>query len=350
MNFTQLLFYPMSLIYSFIIKTRNYFFNKGIFKVGRVKSKVISVGNISVGGTGKTPTVIYITKLLQQKGLSTAVLSRGYRRKTNGYRFVSDGKKIFESVENSGDEIILVAEECNTIAAVCENRFVGAKKIIEQANPDVIILDDAYQHRWIHRDLNILLFDQRFLGDNKTYQQKMLPIGLLREPFSESKRADMIVINRKFSEAKQINNSITKYFGDIPVFYVGYKANHFIDIKNHSKYEIKEFIGQISLVICGIAKPHSFIAALESIGIDVSNKIIFVDHKDYDLKEISMIRKKFYETNSYSVITTQKDAVKLKHFSRELDDIDIYYLHIDLVPDDKEKFDNKILDIIKNIH
>ncbi len=350
MNFTQLLFYPVSLIYSLVIKIRNMFFDKGLFKSGKVKSKVISVGNISVGGTGKTPTVIYITKLLQQIGKKTAVLSRGYRRKSKGYLLVSDGITIFENAETAGDEIYLVAEECNTIAGVCENRVEGAKKIIKNSNPDVIILDDAYQHRWIHRDLNILLFDQRFLGENKTYQQKLLPIGLMREPFTESKRADMIVINRKFSEPKEINKNITKHFGNIPVFYVGYKANYFVDIKSHTKYATKDFIGQVGLVICGIARPHSFIAALESIGIDVSNKLIFVDHKDYDLKEISLIRKKFYETNSYSVITTQKDAVKLKKFSRELDDIDIYYLHIDLVPDDKERFDNKILDIIKNIH
>ncbi len=350
MNLTQLIFYPISLIYLLIIKIRNLFFNKGIFKSVKVGRKVISVGNISVGGTGKTPTVIYITKLLQQMGKKTAVLSRGYRRKSKGYLLVSDGNKIYENVETAGDEIYLVAEECNTIAAVAENRVLGAKKVIEKLNPDVIILDDAYQHRWINRDLNILLFDQRFLGENKKYQQKLLPIGLLREPFSEIKRADMIIINRKFSEAKQISSDITKYFGNIPVFYAGYKANCFIDIKRHIKYDIKDFIGQVSLVICGIARPHSFIAALEGIGIDVSNKLIFVDHKDYDLKEINLIRKKFYDTNSYSVITTQKDAVKLKNFSRELDDIDIYYLHIDLVPDDKENFDKIIIDKINNIH
>ncbi len=350
MNFTQLLFYPVSLIYLLVIKIRNIFFDKGIFKAGKVKCKVISVGNISVGGSGKTPTVIYLTKLLQSIGKKTAVLSRGYRRKSKGYLYVSDGSQVFETAETAGDEIVLVAEECNTIAAVCENRFEGAKKIIENDYPDVIILDDAYQHRWIHRDLNILLYDQRFLGDNKKYQQKLLPIGLLREPFNQSKRADMIIINRKFSQPKNINKNITKYFGNVPVFYAGYKANYFVDVKTHAKYETKDFIGQVSLVICGIAKPHSFISALETLGIDVSNKLNFVDHKDYDLKEISLIRKKFYETNSYSVITTQKDAVKLKKFSRELDDIDIYYLHIDLVPDDKENFDKKVLNILNNIH
>ncbi len=350
MNFTQLLFYPISLAYFVIIKLRNMFFDKGIFKVGKVKSKVISVGNISVGGSGKTPMVIYLTKLIKENGKKPAVLSRGYRRKSKGYLFVSDEEKIYKDVESAGDEIYLVAEECGVITAVSENRFYGAKKLIDQANPDVIILDDAYQHRWIHRDLNILIFDQRFLGENKVYQQKLLPIGIMREPFAECKRADMIIINRKFDEPKKISENITKYFNNIPVFYAGYKANYFVDIKTHVNYEIKEFIGQKSLVVCGIAKPHSFIAALEKIGLDVSNKLIFVDHKYYDLKEINLIRKKFYETNSYSVITTQKDAVKLKQFAIELDDIDIYYLHIELLPDDKENFDNKILNIINNIH
>ncbi|MFH0733102.1 MAG: tetraacyldisaccharide 4'-kinase [bacterium] len=343
MILSRLLLYPISIIYSLVIKVRNILFNKGLFKAVKVSANVISIGNITVGGSGKTPTVIYMIELLKSMGIKTGVLSRGYRRKTKGYLFVSDGNKIFANVADAGDEIYLAAEECKVPAAVCEKRVEGAQKLIKDAKVEAIILDDAYQHRWIYRDLNVLIFDQRFLVVSKENQQQMLPMGLMREPFKECKRADVILINRKFSPHKEIPVKISKNFGDKPVFYVGYKANSFVDIKNHTHYKLDDFIGQKSLVVCGIAKPHSFLSVLENNKIDISNKLLFTDHKDYESKEISLIRKKFYDTNSNSVITTQKDAVKLKKYSKELDDIDIYYLKIELIPEEKEKFEKLIL-------
>ncbi len=345
MNFTRFLLFPLSLIYSLVIKVRNILFNNGFLKTVKVSAKVISIGNITVGGSGKTPAVIYLIELLKTMGINTGVLSRGYRRKTHGYLYVSNGSKIFTDVAHAGDEIYLVTEECNVPAAVCEKRVEGAQKLIKDSNVDAIVLDDAYQHRWIYRDINILIFDQRFLVISKESQQQMLPMGLMREPFAECKRADIILINKKFSPHREIPSKINKHFDNKPVFYVGYKANSFVDIKNHTHYKVDEFIGQKSLVVCGIAKPHSFLSVLENSKIDISNKLLFTDHKDYDSKEISLIRKKFYDTNSYSVITTQKDAVKLKKFAKEFDDIDIYYLKIELIPEEKEKFET----LIKNI-
>ncbi len=342
----QILLYPLKFLYNIIVKVRNALFDKGILKALKVEVGVISVGNITVGGQGKTPVVIYLAKLLKNKGIKTAVLSRGYRRKTRGYLLVSDGKKILTSVNDCGDEIFLVASECKVPAAVCEKRAEGAARLLNDVKTDVILLDDAFQHRWIHRDLDIVVFDQRFLLKGKSREQELLPFGLMREPFSGIKRAQVIIVNRKFAEKQPLPEFFVQAARGRDVFHAYYKAREIVDLKTGETFELKEFRGQKSFVVCGIAKPHSFLSILEDNNIDITNRKLFPDHKFYTQKEVQQIRTAFYKTNSYSVITTQKDAVKLSEYSRELDDIDIYYVKIEIDFDEPEAFNNKILSYI----
>ncbi len=337
---------PVAVLYSVISNFRNSLFDKGFFSQKRVDAKIISVGNIVVGGSGKTPTVIYITKLLKKHNINVGILSRGYGRKSKGYKLVSDGKRILLPVEESGDEIVLVSEECKVPAAVSEKRVVGAEKLIKSQHVNTIVLDDAFQHRWIARDLDILIFDQRFLMKKNSIEQQPLPLGRMRESFSAIERADIILINRKFTEKRELPKGSKKFLKNKKVFYGYYKSSGLIDVKNEQLYSLEEFKGQKSLVVCGIARPFSFLKVLEDNEIDISNKMVFKDHKEYDEKEIQLIRKKFYDTNSYSVVTTQKDFVKLKGFSKELDDIDIYYLKIDLLIENENDFDKRILNIV----
>ena len=165
MNFLKLILYPSTLVYSFVIRLRNYLFDKNIFKSRSVNAKVFSVGNISVGGSGKTPVTIYLTTLLKLGGFKVGVLSRGYGRKSKGYIFVSDGKKFLTTVDKSGDEIYHTALDCSVPAAVSENRVKGAEKLIEDSGVNAIVLDDAFQHRWIKRDVDLLVIDQKFLTE-----------------------------------------------------------------------------------------------------------------------------------------------------------------------------------------
>ncbi|MCF6269095.1 MAG: tetraacyldisaccharide 4'-kinase [Melioribacteraceae bacterium] len=337
---------PVAVLYSVIVNLRNSLFDKGFFTQKRVDAKIISVGNIVVGGSGKTPTVVYITKLLKRHNINVGILSRGYGRSSKGYKLISDGNKLLLPVEESGDEIVLAAEECKVPAAVSEKRAVGAERLISSQDVDAIVLDDAFQHRWIARDLDILIFDQRFLMKKNSIEQQPLPLGRMRESFSAIERADIILINRKFTEKRELPKSYKKLMRDKKVFYGYYKSSGLIDVKNEQLYSLEEFKGQKSLVVCGIARPFSFLKVLEDNEIDISNKMVFKDHKEYDEKEIHLIRKKFYDTNSYSVVTTQKDFVKLKVFAKELDDIDIYYLKIDLHIENENDFDQNILSII----
>ncbi|MFZ0452227.1 MAG: tetraacyldisaccharide 4'-kinase [Ignavibacteriaceae bacterium] len=346
MRVLRIILLPLVPVYAAVIKVRNKFFDKNIFKAKKVDAKVISVGNITIGGSGKTPLVIYLANLLKKHGKSVGVLSRGYGRKSKGYLLVSDGKNIFTSVDLSGDEIFHTAMECNVPAAVSENRFDGANKLIKDTGINVMILDDAYQHRWIKRDINLLICEQRFLLETSLLNQSLLPSGNMREPLSSVKRADAVILNRKFSEKKDIPSKLSNHFEGKEIFSGFYSAIGFGDIKNHTKYELEEFHGQQSLIVSGVANPYSFLNILKQVHINTDYKLIFKDHKDYSLKEVQLIRKKFYSTNSHSVVTTEKDAVKLTKFSKELDDIDIFFLKIELKIDNEESFIDFILNKI----
>jgi tetraacyldisaccharide 4'-kinase len=319
------------------------FFDKDIIKSKSVDGKIISVGNITIGGSGKTPLVIYIAELLKSSGKKVAVLSRGYGRESRGYKLVSDGDQIFTEVQESGDEIYHTVLECKVPAAVCENRVYGAKQLIKDTNVNFIVLDDGFQHRWIKRDKDIVIIEQRFLRGNDFFVHNPLPTGNMREPFSALQRSDAIVVNRKFSEEEKIPEERRKYFNGKEIFTAYYKAISFIDIVKKDEYKLEGFEGQKSLVVSGIANPYSFLNALSQTSVDTSNKLIFRDHKNYSQKEVQRIRKSFYATNSHSVVTTEKDAVKLMKFSRELDDIDIFFLKIKLVIDDGESFRKYLL-------
>jgi len=343
MTLLKIILYPLVPLYAVIVNIRNWLFDKEIFKSRKVDAKVISIGNITVGGSGKTPTVIYLTNLLKNENRKIGVLSRGYGRKSSGYVLVADNKNILTTVDQCGDEIFHTAKECKVPAAVCENRVCGAKKLIEDTDVNTIILDDAFQHRWIHRDIDLVICEQKFLNEPDFLNQNLLPAGFMRENFKSIERADAIIINRKFSEKEALPKSLIKYSESKKIFNAYYYALGFIDIKRNVEYKIEEFEGQKSLVVSGIANPFSFINALKQTKVDTQNQMIFSDHKNYTLKEIQKIRREFYSTNSHSVVTTEKDAVKLTKFSKELDDIDIFYLKIQLAMDDENKFKKYII-------
>ena len=348
MRFLKILLAPLVPLYAVIIHLRNLFFDKSVFKSKKVIAKVISVGNITVGGSGKTPLVIYVTNLLKNSGYNIGVLSRGYGRKSHGYKLVSKGEEILTPVEECGDEIFHTALECKVPAAVSENRVDGAKRLIEESKIDSLVLDDAFQHRWISRDVDLVIIDQSFVNNKSFYTHNLLPAGDLREGFNSLKRSDAIVLNRKFLEKEEIKSEMQNHFEGQKIFTSYYKAISFVDVMRKIEYHMDDFKGQDSLVVSGIANPKSFLNILNKVHVNTKNKMIFRDHKNYTVTEVQQIRKKFYTTNSHSVVTTEKDAVKLSNFSKELDDIDIFYLKINLCMDDEESFKQYLINKLKN--
>ncbi len=348
MNLLRFILLPLAPVYGFIINIRNLFFDKNIFKAVGVNSKVISVGNLTVGGSGKTPMVIYLVELLKSVNKKVGVLSRGYGRTSIGYLLVSDGKKMLSTVDQSGDEMYHTAIETKVPAAVCERRVQGAKRLIKDAGIDTIVLDDAFQHRWIHRDLDLLIIEQDFFNSSDSLIHSYLPVGIMREGFKSINRSDAVILNRKFSGNEEVPENRKNYLKDKRIFTCFYKAVEFVDVIRNIHYTIEEFNGQKGLIVSGIANPESFLKVLKQTGVEINNQIIFKDHKEYTLKDVQQIRKKFYSTNSHSVITTEKDAVKLTKFSREFDDIDIFYLKIKLWMDDEESFKQYLINKIND--
>ncbi len=348
MKFLKILLAPFVFLYGFIISIRNLFFDKTVFKSEKVNAKVISVGNINVGGSGKTPLVIYVTNLLKKSGYKVGVLSRGYGRNTIGYKLVSKGDEILTSVEECGDEIYHTALECKVAAAVSENRVKGAKRLIEETGINTIVLDDAFQHRWIERDIDLVIIDQSFVNDKSFFTHNLLPSGDLREEFDSLKRADAIIFNRKFLDKEEIKYEMKKHFEGKQIFTSYYKAISFVDAMRKIEYNLEDFKGQESLVVSGIANPQSFLSVLGKVHVNTQNKLIFRDHKNYTLREVQQIRKRFYTTNSHSVVTTEKDAVKLSRFNREFDDVDIFYLKINLYMDDEGSFKQYLINKLNN--
>jgi tetraacyldisaccharide 4'-kinase len=348
MKILKIILSPFVFLYAAVIYVRNLFFDNSVFKSEKINSIIVSVGNITVGGSGKTPLVIYVANLLKDAGYKVGVLSRGYGRKSAGYKLVSKGNEILTTVEECGDEIYQTALECKVAAAVSENRVKGAKRLIEDTGVNAIVLDDAFQHRWIARDIDIVIIDQSFLNDKSLFTHNLLPVGDLREGFNSLKRADVIIINRKFFAQQDINPELKNYFDGKKIFTAYYKSISFVDVMRKIEYSLDEFKGQDSLVVSGIANPQSFLKILEKVHVNTENRLIFRDHKNYTQKEVQKIRRQFYITNSHSVVTTEKDAVKLSRFSREFDDVDIFYLKINLCMDDEESFKQHLINKLNN--
>lgn len=348
MKLLKIFLAPLVPVYAIIVYIRNLFFDKSVFKSEKVNAKVISIGNINVGGSGKTPLVIYVTNILKSAGYKVGVLSRGYGRKSHGYKLVSKGDEILTTVQECGDEIYHTVLECKVPAAVSENRVNGARKLIEETGINAIVLDDAFQHRWITRDIDLVIIDQSFINTKSFFTHNLLPSGDLREGFDSLKRSDAIILNRKFLDKEEIVTEIKNYLEGKKIFTAYYKAICFVDAIRKIEYNLDDFKGQDSLVVSGIANPKSFLSILNKVHVNTQNKLIFRDHKNYTAKEVQLIRKQFYTTNSHSIVTTEKDAVKLSRFKREFDDTEIFYLKINLCMDDEESFKQYLINKLNN--
>ena len=189
-SYIKYLLFPLAIIYRLIVFWRNVLYNYNFFISRKLPAKIISVGNITTGGTGKTPAVIFLTKHFLQKQQKVAILSRGYGRKTAGTQEVTNGKAIHGDWLNFGDEPCLMAKKLPGVPIVVdENRYRGGLYITEKFRPDIIILDDAFQHRALERDVDIVLVN----GQDQKSTHKMFPYGLLREP-----------IKRKINQKKRL--------------------------------------------------------------------------------------------------------------------------------------------------
>ncbi|WP_456384715.1 tetraacyldisaccharide 4'-kinase [Persephonella sp.] len=294
--------YFISKLYGLGAYLRRKLYDTGIKKQKKLNIPVISVGNLSAGGTGKTPFTIFLAKKLQEKGYRVCVLSRGYRRKSRGTLLVGDGKNILCSWEEAGDEPFLIASEGIPVV-VSESRYEGGIRAIESIKPDIFILDDGFQHFQLYRDVNILLID----ATKPFWKDSLLPAGLLREPPEFYRYADLFVVNR-FSrlsqeEQKEFLSKIQSY--KKPFFITEESIQGLTD--RESVYPLDILTGKNTGVFSGLGNNTQFFQFVENLGkkygFDVAKKVSFPDHFDY--REFRLPEGPLYW------ITTEKDLIKI---------------------------------------
>jgi tetraacyldisaccharide 4'-kinase len=298
-----LFFLPMHLLY---IKVKNFIYDNNVLKPTIIGGKVISVGNISLGGSGKTPFTIALSNFLCGKGFSVGVITRGYGRKNIHDSFLLDK----QSWEDCGDETLVLKNNLDpSIPIYISKNKIFAAQTLSKMGCDIIILDDAFQHRKISRDIDIVLVTPDELVNKN---QKTFPWGLLREPFYNIKRAN-IVINTKenlYSEKKSTKYPLSLHteFQDELLCSI---KNTNINIKGLSK------INNL-LSICGIGKPESFHSSLKSLNINPLEYLTYSDHHNFTKKDMDIIIEKIKKYDIKGIVCTEKDWVKLISFQLEL--------------------------------
>lgn len=304
----NILLLPFFLIYLLIVTVRNYLYDIKIYKSTKLPCKIISVGNISVGGTGKTPVVIAIAKFLQQQNKSVAILSRGYGRKTSGTQLVTDGKINPAKWEIVGDEPTLMAKYLSDIPIVVdENRIRGGKYLINNFHPEIIILDDGYQHRKLYRDIDIVLVNSNI----SKFSNRIFSFRNFREPWRSLKRAHLIFLTKSdfVAPSKNLQNMLNTI--GLPLIKANIiPASYFLDNKN-IKRDVGYFNGKTALLFSGIGDPVSFSQTIHNLNIKILASIKFKDHKIYSKSDIEGISNKYIATGADVIITTEKDFQKI---------------------------------------
>ncbi len=297
---------PWAGIYSLVLRLRAFFYARGVLRSYRLSVPVISVGNLSVGGTGKTPMTIHLARLLIGRGKRVAVLSRGYGGAGGGtVRIVSDGSRILLSAEQAGDEPILIARSVPGLIVVTgSDRYRAGREALDRFHPDLFLLDDGYQHLRLRRDLNILLLDAgRPFGNGWT-----LPAGLLRESPVAVRRADFVVYTRADREI------FCPDIPDIPACRSSHRISGVVALSGGELSPFSVLAGRKGVACAGIADPDAFFDALVRQGLTLSATLAFGDHCSYGETERAAIRHAVNEFGADYLITTEKDAVKLVSF------------------------------------
>ncbi|MDR2123179.1 MAG: tetraacyldisaccharide 4'-kinase [Flavobacteriaceae bacterium] len=337
----NILLYPFAGLYGFITYIRNKFFDWGIYWSKSYDKPMIVVGNLSVGGTGKSPFVIYLIELLKDSKL-IGIMSRGYGRKTKGYQFAN-----YEtSFEDIGDEPMQFFERFRNrvVVGVDEKRSHGIDNLIKDFNPDIFVLDDAYQHRRVKAGLYILLTDYR----HPYYEDHLLPLGRLREGRYGAKRAQVVVVtkcpedlsegDKKIIERKlklQPNQSL--FFSTIVYAKRIISLNFSFNIDEISNYNI--------LLITGIAKYYDVLEFAKQKFASVTH-LNFKDHHNFSEADVKNIEKAYQNIAGNSIIlTTEKDYMRLKHFQQLKNNL--FYIPINIKLDKPEEFKKLLYTYVK---
>lgn len=306
--FSTLLKFAASSLYAAGVRWRLRRYRSGRLKTHKLNAPVISVGNLTVGGTGKTPCTAFIANFLKDDGLRVAILSRGYKRQSKGLVEVSDGEKILCDARQAGDEPYLLAQLCPGVRVVVNaNRYEAGKWLEAKTKIDVFILDDGYQHLQLHRDLNLLLLD----GENPVGNGRVLPAGILREPVAEMARADVVIGTRMTTAVRDEIRALLYFFGASkpPLFFAHHEITDFKLLNPAAP--LKTFKQAKVAAFSGIAQPERFFADLQQKQFQLVHQQAFPDHHRYCAEELDAFLQQAWAQQATAILTTEKDAANL---------------------------------------
>jgi len=311
---------PLNGLYGAATALRNALFDRGVLPSRRLEQPVVSVGNLSVGGSGKTPFVIALGELLKARGIRFDVLARGYRRKTRGVLVVeTDG-----TAADFGDEPLLIARRLGVPVIVGESRYDAGRVAEQKFQSQLHILDDGFQHRSLAREFDIVLMTER------DFEDRLLPSGRLREPLSSLQRADAIVLPQDFS-----GKSFSVH--DLTIESFARQGKLIWRMK-------REFTAPAApaapIVFCGIARPQQFFAQVRAAGIVPAAEVEFRDHHAYDGSDVEHLLAMHGKLRAGGFLTTEKDAVNLGSLEEDLKPFAVATLSLAL------EHPNDVLDVI----
>jgi tetraacyldisaccharide 4'-kinase len=332
---------PFGIIHLWIVFFRNKLYDWHILKTKRLPKPVISIGNIQMGGTGKTPMTLALLADLQSKGISVGVLTRGYKRNSSEKITIikADAKNNERSWESVGDEPAIILESMtNGALGVGADRWRVGTKILEENPVDLFLMDDGLQHRKLHRDLNICLIDMSCWRPHPF----LFPFSYLRDCKSSLKRCHAVVLAKTGDRQDKARN-LRKRIGDkyqIPIFEGELEPQALIRVGEEAEINPSKIHGQKVAAFCGIANPDYFFTTLKRIGMKLVIQKKYFDHHNYNRDDLHYLAGIIKEAGVEAIITTEKDAMKLKEFldGDAFNGVEFYFLRVQFAMKEEKEF------------
>lgn len=309
----NILLLPVSFLNNIIQSARAALYNKGLLKKHKLPAKVISIGNLSMGGSGKTPTAALAAEILLRGGRKPAILSRGYGGKRRGSSsfMVSDGDKIFATWKTAGDEPFLLARNIKGVPVIVgKDRLASGRMALEKLKCDALILDDGYQRLGLERDINLCLID---CAAKDIFKDRLFPSGRLREPVANLKRADAFLLTHweETPGNKEMSERLEEEFGK-KIFRARHVPCSWLDTATGKELALEEAKGKKILAFCGIANPSSFLDILDGMGCGPADFLYYPDHYSYLRADLESMKSRREKLGASLIATTEKDWVKLE--------------------------------------
>jgi len=319
---------PISPLYSLAMSIRSFLYNKKILKSYSLSVPVISIGNLTMGGSGKTPVTMYLAKLLQKHGYRPAIISRGYGGKAKGQiNIVSNFDEVFLNPEQAGDEPFMLATSLQGVPVVTgKSRVHPCRYAIDTLKCDILLLDDGFQHLSVNRDIDIVLFNATTLAGNS----RVFPAGVLREPVTALKRCQAFVLTgvdeNNTERTTAFSSLLQTKFPDKPVFCAPISQYSVRSAESKTLISKGSSLGKV-FTFCAIANPIRFKNSLDSIGIDRVGFKTYKDHGKYSQNTMDTLCEIAIQKGATCLLTTQKDYVKIMDLTTSLP---LHILEIDL--------------------